>query len=78
MWLRMRGTTNQSRPVQPDDEGPDFEQQDVLLREEAWARHELARAAELAARMGGHPEKAEDVERGLLEVAGLNRFDLAA
>lgn len=61
-----------------DTDGADYEQQDVLLREEGWARHELARAAELAARMGGHPERAQDIERGLLEVAGLNEFELAA
>lgn len=65
------------RPMR-DDDGPDYEQQDVLLREEGWARLELARAAELAARMGGHPEKAPDIEHGLLQVAGLEKFDLAA
>lgn len=64
--------------MQRDDEGPDYEQQDLLLRHEAWLRHELARAAALAAETGGHPEKAQDVERGLLEVAGLNKFELAA
>lgn len=64
--------------MRDDDEGAEWEQQDILLREEGWLRHELARAAELAAKHGGHPEKAEDVERGLLEVAGLNKFELAA
>ena len=61
----------------PDNDGAEWEQQDILLREEGWARYELARAAELAAKMGGHPERAQDVEKGLLEVAGLNKFDLA-
>lgn len=61
-----------------ENEGADYEQMDALLREEGWARHELARAAELAARMGGHPERALEVERGLLEVAGLEKFNLAA
>ena len=62
----------------PENDGADWEQQDVLLREEGWLRFELARAASLAAEAGGHPERAQDVERGLLEVAGLNKFDLAA
>lgn len=60
------------------DDGPDYEQMDILLREEAYIRRELSMAAELAAKTGGHPEKAQDIERGLLEVAGLNRFELAA
>ena len=46
--------------------------------DEGRVRYELARAAELAATTGGHPEKAPDIERGLLEVAGLNKFELAA
>ena len=53
------------------DSGPDYEQQDVLLREEGWIRHELARAAELAAKTGGHPEAAGALERALLTVAEL-------
>ena len=60
--------------MQPENEGPDFEQQDVLDRERAWACCEFAKAAELAAKMGGHPEKARALERKLLRAAGINQF----
>ena len=44
-----------------------------------YARHEFARAAALAARLGHHsPDKALEIERGLCEVAGLTDFHLAA
>lgn len=60
------------------DDGPGFEQQDMLDQEQAYIRHELARAALLAARTGGHPEAAPALERALLTAAGLEQFDLAA
>lgn len=46
--------------------------------ERDYARHEFARAAALAARLGHCPDKARDIERGLCEVAGINEFHLAA
>jgi hypothetical protein len=51
------------------NDGADWQQHYQM--EEAWVRHELARAAELAARTGGHPEAAEGLERVLLTVAEL-------
>jgi hypothetical protein len=48
---------------------PGWEQHDE--QQEPWARHELARAAELAAKLGGHPENAPALERTLLIAAGL-------
>lgn len=68
-----------------DDDGAEYEQQDRLLREEAEAREEFARAVRLAARLGNHPvEEAAGLERALLTYAGLpiqpgrnpNQFDL--
>ena len=53
-------------------------QHDLLNQEDAYLRHELARAAELAACRGGHPENKASIERALLVVAGLEEFSLAA
>lgn len=53
------------------DDGADYEQMDALLREEAYLRHEFARAAADAAKCGGHPEAAAGLERALLTVAEL-------
>ena len=51
--------------------GPCYWQREEQLRHEAWARHELARAAELAATLGRHPENAAALERVLLTAADL-------
>lgn len=56
-----------SRP----DDGADYEQQDAMLREESWLRHEIARVACECTRCGGHPENAGALERTLLAAAGL-------
>lgn len=64
--------------MQRDDDGPGYEQQDLLDQELAWAMSRFAETAELAAKLGHCPERAKDIERGLLEVAGLNEFNLAA
>lgn len=65
--------------MQPDERIPDEREDDGWRAdEEGWARHELARAAELAARLGGHPERALEIEHALLTVAGLEEFNLAA
>lgn len=55
-----------------DEAGADW-QQHYRLWEEAEARQEFARAAELAARLGNHPlDEARGVERVLLVYAGLS------
>lgn len=64
--------------MQRDDDGPGYEQQDLLDQELGWIKRELAMAAALAAKTGGHPEKAPDIERALLQAAGLEEFQLAA
>lgn len=46
--------------------------------EEAYVRHELAKAAELAARYGGCMENKDSIEHALLVVAKLEGFNLAA
>lgn len=59
--------------MQPDEmecnAGPCWWQHDE--QHEAWIRHELARAAELAAKTGGHPENQAALERVLLTAAEL-------
>ena len=62
----------------PRDDGAEWEQQDALDREAAYLRHECARVAAMAASAGGHPEKASEIEHALLNVAGLEEFNLAA
>lgn len=45
---------------------------------EAHLRHEIARTAEMVAECGHCPERATQIERSLLETAGLEKFELAA
>lgn len=64
---------------QPDPRIPAEREDDGWRDDErGWARHELARAAELATRLGNCPERKQDVEAALLNVAGLEEFNLAA
>ena len=62
-----------------DAHGADYQQQqDLLDQERAYIAHEAARAAQLFASYGGHPESAPALERALRTVAGLEEFNLAA
>lgn len=68
--------------MRDDDGGAGWQQHAELLEQEC-AREELARAARLAARLGGHPpEGAAGMERALLAYAGIppernpNQFNL--
>lgn len=57
----------------------DDRQDDGWREDEAdYAKHEFARVAALAARLGRCPERARDIETGLCEVAGINEFHLAS
>lgn len=60
------------------DDGPGYEQQDLLDQEQAYIRHECARVAAMVCQCGQHPERTKDVEIALLQTAGLERFELAA
>lgn len=64
--------------MQRENDGAEYEQMDILDREQAYLRHEAARVAAMVAAAGGHPEKAEEIEKSLLQVAGLEEFSLAA
>lgn len=53
-----------------DDHAAAWAHHDAQLQE-AWAAHEFAKVAALAARMGNHPENAPALERTLCLAAGL-------